>query len=351
MADLTDTAFRTRQLVKYGSVVLVILIILRIGFSIVKQWWQTSHPPPPLPASVSFGKLSKLPFPQQDKPSFNFRLETVSGSTGEFDQLGNVYLVPVKSANLLALDRTKELARKMGFLFEPKAITETLYEWTKDEPIPATVRIDTITEHFSFEADWRVRPDLLSQARAPSEAESISIARNWLSSLRKLETDLAAGEAQVSYLKISGTEIVPALSQSDAQFVRVNLIRAPIEEMKVWPVDPKQGIVSITFIPSSTRSIRGNLQVIEARYKYNSVSYEQNATYKLINAKTAWEQLVKGHGYYASFVPGVKDIAIRRMSLGYFDPPEAGFFLQPIFIFEGDNFVAYLTAIDPSWIE
>ena len=209
MADLTDTAFRTRQLVKYGSVVLVILIILRIGFSIVKQWWQTSHPPPPLPASVSFGKLSKLPFPQQDKPSFNFRLETVSGSTGEFDQLGNVYLVPVKSANLLALDRTKELARKMGFLFEPKAITETLYEWTKDEPIPATVRIDTITEHFSFEADWRVRPDLLSQARAPSEAESISIARNWLSSLRKLETDLAAGEAQVSYLKISGTEIVP----------------------------------------------------------------------------------------------------------------------------------------------
>src|SRR4030042_2770432 len=268
MATLTDTAYYTRQGIKFGAIGVVCILLLRLGFIVFQRWWQITHPPPPPPAEVLFGVLPKIPFPTQEKQQYSFTLETVSGSTGEFDQLQNVYFIPVKPASLLALERATEVARKMGFLFEPKAISETLYEWSKDDPFPTQLLIDTLTDHFQYTGSWEVRPDLLNVTRAPSEAEAISLSKNWLSVAGRLPSDLASGEATVTYLKLSGTEIVPALSQADAQIVRVDLFRAPVNELKVWTSDANKGTVSVTFIPGQTRTSRAQIFVINSTYKY-----------------------------------------------------------------------------------
>lgn len=342
MATLAEATYYTRKTVKYGAIGLAILIVLRIGFSVFVAFWKATHPPPPPPATVAFGKLPAIAFPQQEKPSLTFILETVTGTTGEFDSLGNVYIVPAERASLLALERATELAEKTGFLFEPVRLGETLYRWTKDKPLPSTLEFDILTGHFSFDANWRVQPQLLAEARALSEVDAVGEARSWLSSLRLLSEDLKEGGTKVTYLKVSGTEIVPALSLSEAQFVRVDLFRSNLNESRILPLDSKQGIVSVILLKQS----RAQVQVIHAEYRYLPIEYGQVATYPIISSQAAWERLESGDAYYAVIPEDSEEIVIRRITLDYLDPLQAGRFLQPIFVFEGDaGFVGYVPAI------
>ena len=48
----------------------------------------------------------------------SFTLETVEGGMPKFDSKANVYFMPKKSANLLSLDYTKEIAAKLGYQFD-----------------------------------------------------------------------------------------------------------------------------------------------------------------------------------------------------------------------------------------
>lgn len=351
MTTLSDTAYYARKLIKYGAIAVVILFILRISYSIFSTIWKTVNPPQPPPASEGFGALPKIPFPEQEKPSFSFRLETVTGTTGKFASQAKVFMMPSGRAGLLALERETEQARSMGFLFEPEILSETLYQWRKTDPLPATLQIDTASAHFFYDVDWRVKPDLLLETNAVSEAEAISIARSWLSGLKKLPADMASGEAQVMYLKVSGTQLVPALSQSEAQFIRVDLYRKSLQEnsedLKILSTDPKQAYVYITFIASAGR----RPEIVQAEYRYNPIDYEKYETYTLIDSKTAWSRLQQGEGYYAFIPDGLSEIIVRRVLLAYFDPSVSGHFLQPIFVFEGDGgFVGYIPAISDEWV-
>jgi hypothetical protein len=343
MATLTEAAYYGRKFIKYGSIVLILYIVIRLGFFLFTRWWEETHPVKPPPPKCEFGKLPQLPFPIQVKPSLGFQLETISGTTEEFDDQAKVYLMPVKRSNLLALERATEMARKMGFLFDPSQISETQYIWTKEEPIPSTLQVDIVTGHFTLNAEWGVRPDLLVGLVAPSPQEAINQTRSWLSALDLLPDDMSIGDAQVDYFKIAGTEIVPALSQSEAQFVKVSLSRDPVDELVVWPTNSEESSISVMFIPSAGRLII----VIQSEYRYLPVEYEQSGSYPIIASQTAWDNLLAGAGFYANYSQELSDVKIRRISLGYYDPPVSGFFLQPIFVFEGDgNFLGFVPAVD-----
>lgn len=342
MATLTEAAYYTRKAFKYGAVGVAIIIVLRIAFAVFVTFWKATHPPPPPEATVAFGKLPAIVFPPQEKPPLTFNLETATGTTGEFEPLANVYVVPEKRSSLLALERATELAESMNFLFEPGRLGDTLYQWTKDEPLPSTLEIDILTGHFSFDADWRVKPELLSGTEVLSEVDAVGAARNWLSGLQLLSNDLSAGVTKVRYLKVAGTEIVPALSPSEAQFIRVDLFRGNLEESRILPLDPNKGIVSIMLLSTS----RGRTQVISAEYRYFPVDYEQSATYPIITSKSAWKQLQIADAYYAFIPETMEEIAVRKVTLDYLDPPQAEGFMQPIFVFEGDGgFVGYVLAV------
>jgi hypothetical protein len=352
MATLTEAAFFSRRAIRYGAIAIVAYIILRIVFAVLSSWWRAAHPPPPPPATVAFGNLPPLVFPQQEKPEFTFSLETVDGTTGNFGPTANVYVVPEERGSLLALERTSELARRLDFTSEPERVSDTVYRWSITQPLPASLVVDLLTEHLTYDVNWRVQPQLTSDTQALAETDAIAEARNWLAHLQLLTEDLGVGEAKLTYLKVSGTEIVPALSQSEAQFVQVDLFRSNVvvggeeeegrEEFSVMPLNPDQGLASVILLkPSRTRTI-----IVHGVYRYIPIAYDQSATYPLISSQDAWERLQSGAAYYASVPQGLKSIAIRRISLAYLDPIEAGNYLQPIFVFEGDQgFRAYLPAV------
>ena len=109
-----------------------------------------------------------------------------------------------------------------------------------------------------------------------------------------LPKDISIEDAKVDYLKVSGTEIVPALSQSEAQFVQVSFSRNPVNELSVWPTYLDQNLISLMFIPSATREI----EAIDVEYQYLPVEYEQFGRYPILSSQTAWERLQAGEGYY-----------------------------------------------------
>lgn len=368
MATLTEAAYVTRRAIKFAAIGVVAYIVLRILIAVFAAWWREINPPPPRPPTLAFGKLPAIPFPQQDKPDIEFRLETVTGTTGEFGPNAKVFVVPPERGSLLALERATEIAKRLEFPEQSERIGGSRYRFSKDRPLPSTLEYDLVTGHFTFDANWRVQPELLTQAEALSEVEAIAEARSWLSALRLLAPDLESGETLVTYLRVSGTELVPALSQSEAQFVRVDLFRANLEveipkseeetkakqkpaeteKFRIIPLEPTRGIVVVVILKQS----RARTQVINGEYRYLPIDYTQEATYPLISSQEAWKRLRDGKAYYAFLPEGMRVIAVRRVSLAYLDPPQSGGYLQPIYVFEGDQgFLGYVAAIADEQIQ
>ena len=70
-------------------------------------------------------------------------------------------------------------------------------------------------------------------------------------------------------------------------------------------------------------------------------------------SSTAWEELQAGRGFIARYpTNGAISIVVRQVYLGYYDSFDPQMYLQPVFVFEGDNgFLAYVPAVIPEWIE
>ena len=66
--------------------------------------------------------------------------------------------------------------------------------------------------------------------------------------------------------------------------------------------------------------------------------------------RRAWEYLQTGKGYVAKRT--TPNVTIRKISLAYYESNEPQEFLQPVYVFEGDNgFVAYVPAIKSEYLQ
>ncbi len=351
MANLTKTAFYTRKGIKYGSIGLVIFLILRVIFHAATDYWRKINPPPPPPPTVAFDKLPAIKFPEQENlpEEMNYKLETPEGRIPQFEDVGKVYVIAKANPSLLGLSRAKELARKIGFSSEPAQITPRLYRFTSQSTPATTLEIDTITGYFTLKYDYRNDQSILAEKKLPSDEQAISEAKNFLSILGLLEDDLEEGEGIISYYRFSPSELIPALSLSEADFVRVDLFRQTLDNKKIISRKINQSLIYFLLSGSRDRQKR----IIEIKYVYSPIERENLATYPLKSASIAWNELNSGQGYIANLGNNQDGrITIRRVSLAYFESEEPQNFLQPIFVFQGDrDFTAYVSAIDPEWID
>lgn len=351
MANLTTTAFYTRKGVKYGSIGIVVFLILRFLFHAAVDYWQKTHPAPPPPPTVAFGNLPQIKFPESvNLPSeISYKLETAEGIIPQVENVGKVYTITKVNPSLLGLDRAKELARKMGFAAEPVQITPRLYRFTSTTTPVTTLEIDTITGYFTLKYDYRNDQSILAEKKLPSDEQAVKEAQNFLSTLGLLVEDLDKGEGEVSYYRFSPDELLPAISLSEADFVRVDLSRQFLDEKKVVSEKPNQSLIHFIFSGSRDKQKR----IIEVKYVYSPLERDNFATYPLKSASEAWSELNSGEAYIAELGDNQgNQITIRNISLAYFESEEPQNYLQPIFVFKGDkNFTAYVSAVDPEWID
>jgi len=349
MATLTETAYYSRQAIKYGSIAVVVLLILRGAFLSFRAYWKKAHPPPPPPPTVAFGKLPRLQFPERTGlPKLSFKLETISGGLPKLATQAKVFFVPQPSSNLLAWDNTKAWARQLGFNREPETVDKFDYRFTSETRPPTTLEVNVLTKNFSLYYDWKSDLEILSQGNPPQEKEAIALARGFLQGAGALTDDLMQGPTEVTYLKYQEGNLVKALFFSEANFAKVNLFRQNLDNLKILPANPKEANVVITIAPTSSR----NRGIIEVKYTHFPISQANFATYPLVDVNSGWSQLTGEKAFIANLGNNPEGkIIIRNAFLAYYDSLEPQNFLQPVVVFEGDNdFYAYVPAISEAWI-
>ena len=92
-------------------------------------------------------------------------------------------------------------------------------------------------------------------------------------------------------------------------------------------------------------------KVVSAQVKFFETSPTQIGVYPLISGQKAYELLLAGKGVLISGSLDKKNISIKSMTLGYFDPDIYQDYFQPIYVFTGDNdFVSYVPAVSERWL-
>ena len=92
-------------------------------------------------------------------------------------------------------------------------------------------------------------------------------------------------------------------------------------------------------------------RVLQFTYTYWPIDYQTTATYSLKTSQQAWQELQAGGGYLLS-IPKTLVVTVRNVYLAYYDSISPQTYLQPIFVFEGDDgFVAYVPALNPEYVE
>ncbi|GAG30666.1 unnamed protein product, partial [marine sediment metagenome] len=170
MASLTRISYYTKKIIKWGIIGSIGLLILKFGYTTGKNIWEQFFPPPPPPPTVAFNKLPPLQFPEKESlGALEFQLETPTNTLPSFLNQAKVYLSPYQKPSLLAMERAREQATKLGFIEEPQAISEKIFRWTRKTPLNSELEMDIFSGVFSFSYDWQGEKIILAQQSPPDK--------------------------------------------------------------------------------------------------------------------------------------------------------------------------------------
>lgn len=351
MTTLTETAYQTRKFINYAILAIIAYIILRIFWSIFSTVFITLFPPKaPLP-NHAFGKLPVLQFPTpvaSPTAELSFQLQTIEGSVPKASESATVYFMPKNAPNLLALTTATEFARRLEFIKNPIQETKAIYRWEDANTPLRMLRYDIVSKNFILRYQFEKDMGLFSERSVPIEQVAKTEAKNMLQTYNLYPEDYEQGTPRVQYLKLVGDKLVKTTSLNQSDSIRIDYFRAPIGNTPVVNAYPDEGLISFVF--SGSKNVKKH--ILQFAYTYWPVDYVTTATYGLKPSSTAWNELQSGRGYIARY-PAKGNIAlVRDVHLGYYESIEPQTYMQPVFVFEGDDgFLAYVQAVAPPWIE
>lgn len=342
------TAFG-RQALKVVVIGMVTLILGRTLVTSGINFYRYINPPPPPPPTVGFGRLPGIVFPQENKVTevTEYIGQFPTGRLPGFGDRAKVFLLTQSSLSLLSDQRAREIASRYKYVFAPDVISPEVLRWTKAQPLSATLEMDLRTYYFTVTTDYLSRPELISAGTLPTEPQAVNRVKGFLGEGGLLPNDVATASGEVQYLKALGGELSAAVSLSDADFLQVDLTRYPIDGVyRMYTPGGYEGTIHAIV----SRGLVDDDSIVEMAYRHQEVDYTQVHTYPLRSTESAWRSLQAGQGYVVQTNGG--PATIRSVSLGYYDSFEPQEYLQPIYVFEGDNgFMAYVSAIDPELLQ
>ncbi len=346
MATLTEVSSIARKTIKYGSVALVVIALMPSFFGFLKSIYLKLNPPPPPPPTVRYGKLPWLEFPKTtDTTAWEYKLETIGGGFPLLPNVAKVYLVGINKSRLFTLDNMKAMVKGIGLETEPVQLDERTFRFFALK-FPIEMIFDVITGDFRYSYNWQADADLVSRFSVPIGNQAVGDTKRFLERLGSLPPDLTDGNSKIVYLVASGSAMNQVASPYDASFARVDLFRSRKDDLDVvtagGTTSPVNAILS---------SIGSPKQFILANFHYSRIMDNDFATYPLKPVQTAWDELVAGGGHVA-IKPAERAVIIRNVKLAYYEADSNQYFLQPVYVFEGDKgFVAYVQAVDSSYMQ
>ncbi len=327
---LTQVALLTKQVITISIFALMLATTFFIGYKIWNAYNLTHLPPVEEKPDTSFGILPYPDFPKTEVSSSNFSysIDTVTGGLpklGEdpgFEKLIKVYFVTKPFATFLSAEKSQVLAEKFAITNEPQIITETNYLFKNQDSL-LSVDLDSGNFTYRREASISAKESLDNDSKLTSDFKAT------LNSLGVLKPQLSEGKSKVTMVK-----------KEEAQVAQISLWSANLDDKPIVTPDFNKSPVN-ALVYKSAEDIQNYLSLNFTYYPVDSSTF---ATYPIKSAETALGDLRLGKGAVI-IEPPKPNVSITSVYLGYFQSENYSPYLQPIFIFEGPNFVAYVPAI------
>lgn len=348
--SLTETAFYTRRAINWTIIGVVSYFILRIFWGVIVIVWFMIFPPQAPPPNHAFGKLPAIKFPAVASGSaqLTYQLETIDGSLLVASASAGVYFMPKSAPNLLGLNKAEEFARELQFDPTPIQENKNIYRFNDPENPLRRLRYDIVSKNFIIRYAFERDASLFIEKNF-SSTETLKLeAYAALQSNGLLQDDIDDTNATISYLRLLSDQLIPTTSLSQSDAVRIDFFRKPIGATRI--VTPTYDEAPISILLSGASSAKK--RIIQFAYTYWPVDYQTSATYALKTTATAWTELQEGKGYVAKYPKNSTVATVRNVYIAYYDSFDPQIYLQPVFVFEGDNgFVGYVPAVVPEWTE
>ena len=345
---LTQAKTVSKNALLFGTLGLIGFLVFWFASGAFIRYWIATHPEPPPPPTVGFGILPAPAFPpvsDESKPK-KYVLETPTGRLPEFPDRALVFFMPKNSPGLLDAQQAKQFAAKFEFVTEPELLDSKTQRKQKTQPLFTTLDYDVQDHVFSYKSDFSNRPELLLESELPTKFDAISEVKGFIAKGVKLQSDISTASGSFAFVKSVGADLVPAVSVSDANFVSVDIARTPIEGRYKTYTDRDGKSV----IHALVGNIKNAEKILQLDFYYYPIDYSIIHTYPLRPVKQAWDLFQGGEGYISHPV-STEQATVREVSLGYYDSTTPQMYLQPIYVFSGDNgFLGYVSAIEPEFL-
>ena len=373
-STLTQVTFFARNFLIIALIFFIILLLGKLSYDGFLLYLAAQVAKRPEPANQDYGLLPPISFPTQipsDKPTAYFlKLTDKKGKTfnvcPNLDSLYTTLRVYKTSSlgegpGLNVETKIRQIAQAFGFSGEPEIVDSKLYRWSNDN---GAIEINRETFATTYNTDYLSNNELLGQEgkTLPTNAEATDLLKNVLNQAGLLINDVATMSADVVHVKAVGNKLEQANSIGEADFIQVALNRAPVYyplynqstgtvlKDLVYPiVEPKTQPSSIVGIIA--RNWLDEDLVVQLRYVYQPIDYTEYGVYTVREPQNAWQDVILTGQAYVENEGKSETATVTKVSLGYYESAEAQEYLQPVYVFEGENdFRAYVPAISPDQI-
>ncbi len=369
----------------FGIGAIIVLVVLFRVSILVKN---VLFPPKIEPANHAYDILPAIQFPENIvAQNLTYSLNTISGELPEFPDRINVFPVIHPEPNLLNLDHAKEKALSLGFiniagnLLPETALGDSVYQWKETSGINRKFTINTVNFNFDLKSDYITSITVLTAQYLSSQDNAIQVSHSFLDTINLFPDDINLEKTTtpnqtakyVTYpqlFSIKNGELIPTTSLSKAQIIRVDLYQKDMEyelntgvtndqkvlkriEMKLPIMYPHPPYSTMSFLVGSGQ---GDARVVSADFVHQEIQLpakdEEEATYPLKAAQTAFKELKDGNAYIAAYNGADTQILIKDVYLAYYLGEKEQSYLMPVYVFEGENgFFAYVSAVSTDWIQ
>lgn len=345
---LTEISYYFRR---YVPPTLFFIIFTTLLYLVITMYiaYVNSTKPPALFINPLFGKL---PYIQEtvslEKPLINESiLDTIEGIPINSTSSARVFKLLQYTPKLGYIQNIYLTARTFGIDTETikhrtegnKAIFEDQYH---------LLTIDITNYNFTYTYKIASKEALIEDIYIPDEQTLKEQMKQFLRRAGRYPSELAQGKEVITfhYFDPTSNNILPADTPEQAQIIELDLYRPNIDS---FPVYPPRYFNSQNYI-AAVFSNKNGMQVIKAQIMFIDKKEDEWGVYPIKNGEQAWQDFQNGKGIIVSRGADNDIIKIKKMLFGYFDIDSYQPYLQPIYVFIGEQgMVSYVQAVSDEY--
>lgn len=275
-----------------------------------------------------------------------FTLDNIEGKPITATSSAQVFFIPPKSTKFSYIQTIYSMAKNAGFDTEKNAHVLNDTTATFDDG-RQKLDIDITYFNFSYKYAYENSPLTFINPQLMDEATIKDRAVSYLQQLGRYPAELSHGSQHIVYMRYNPVtqDLEVVQNPSQANVVEVDFFRPDIDgSPNNYPAVSAKYFTSQNYVVMTLNPVAP--KVLKAQIQFFDKDNEHVGIYPLKSGDDAWAEFNSGNGTIVSPGGTSYPIVIKKMFLGYFEPDTYQPYLQPVYVFLGDNnFAAYVPAV------